>query len=612
VRRHSFEVNIMLKLRLAGSAARRSSIAVSCLVAGNLFACAGAQSPSPAGVVPAAAEPSGEPGPGASPIRAGADIEKILVERVGEDKGRYGIVAGVVDASGRRVVSAGSRTQGDARPLDENTLFEIGSITKVFTSLLLADAVQNERVSLDDPVSKFLPSSVRMAQQGTRPITLLDLATQSSGLPRLPSNLDPADGSNPYADYSVEQLYAFLSTLELTRDPGAQYEYSNLGVGLLGHVLALQAGSDYEGLVRARITEPLGMKSTAIALSPELRARLAPGHTGELEAASNWDLPTLAGAGALRSSAHDMLTFLSAAIGLEQTPLAPAFALTTLARRPTNDTKTSIGLGWHITKAHDKVIVWHSGGTGGYRSFIGFDPDARVGVAVLTNRSAKGGPDDIGMHVLDPESPLRSPSAAAATAGTNASIGHTQVSIDPRLLDRYVGRYQLAPSAIFTVTRRGDALYVQLSRQSTFPVFPASDTKFFYKNVDAQLTFEPNGEGAASAVTLHQNGRDQRSPRIGEEPMRRAKYPLEPEIFDRFAGRYELAREAIMTILRQNDRFFAHITGQRPVEIFASSDREFFTEVVDAQLTFDVDAAGKGVAVTLHQNGVAQKAPRVE
>lgn len=602
----------MLKLRIP-RAALCAKVVVSCVFASGLLACSGAQTSSPAAANPAAAEPAGAAsGPSTPAIRASADIEKILVERVGEDKGRYGIVAGVVDASGRRVVSAGSRTQGDARPLDENTLFEIGSITKVFTSLLLADAVQSQRVSLDEPVSKFLPASVRMPQRGARPITLLDLATQSSGLPRLPSNLDPADGRNPYADYSVEQLYAFLSTVELTRDPGAQYEYSNLGVGLLGHVLALEAGSDYESLVRARITEPLGMKSTSIALNPELRARLAPGHTQELEAASNWDLPTLAGAGALRSSAHDMLTFLSAAIGLEQTPLSPAFALATRTQRPTDDAETSTGLGWHITKAHGKVIVWHNGGTGGYRGFIGFDPDARVGVAVLTNRSAKGSPDDIGMHLLDPESPLKPPAAAAAGAGTNASVGHTQVSIDPRLLDRYVGRYQLAPSAIFTVTRQGDALYVQLSRQSTFPVFPESDTKFFYKNVDAQLTFEPSGDGAASAVTLHQNGRDQRAPRMTQEPVRRAKHPLKPEVFDRYAGRYALGRDMIMTILRQNDRFFAHLSGQSPVEIFASSEREFFTEVVDAQLTFDVDATGKGVAVTLHQNGVDQKAPRVE
>jgi D-alanyl-D-alanine-carboxypeptidase/D-alanyl-D-alanine-endopeptidase len=601
---------IVLTLRTSNAATRRTSIAVSCLFAGALLACSGGQDLRPA-VAPAAAEPSvAAPKANTSLVPANAAIEKILVERVGEDKGRYGIVAGVVDASGRRVVSAGSWTQGDARPLDEDTVFEIGSVTKVFTSLLLADAVQNGRVSLDDPISKFLPSSVRMAQRGSRPITLLDLATHSSGLPRLPSNLDPADDDNPYADYSVEQLYAFLSTVELTRDPGAEYEYSNLGAGLLGHVLALEAGMDYEGLVRARITEPLGMKSTAIALSPELRARLVPGHTQELEAASNWDLPVLAGAGALRSSAHDLLTFLSAAIGLEQPRLAPAFALTTRAHRPADDAETSMGLGWHITKKHGKVIIWHNGGTGGYRSFIGFDPDARVGVAVLTNRSTKGGPDDIGLHLLDPEWPLRAPTVDAD--GTNASVGHSQVSIDPRLLDRYVGRYQLGPSAIFTVTRRGDALFVRLSGQKTFPVFPESDTQFFYRNVDAQLSFEPSATGAASAVTLHQNGRDQRAPRIAEEPARRAKRPLKPEVFDRYAGRYELAPQAILTILRQNDRFFAHLTGQRPFEMFASSEREFFIEVVDAQLTFDVDATGKAVALTLHQNGVDRKARRVE
>ena len=583
-----------------------------CLALGvpPLLACAAAQAPT-ADAPPATRprEPEVANGPLASPIASNAEIERILGERLADDEKRYGIVAGVVDAAGRRVVSAGRRTAGDERALDQDTLFEIGSITKVFTSLVLADAVLAKRVSLDDPLDKFLPSSVRMPRHGSRTITLLDLATHSSGLPRIPNNLDPRDDDNPYADYSVEQLYAFLATAELTRDPGERYEYSNLGVGLLGHALSLQANSSYEALVSARITAPLGMASTAITLTPELQSRLAPGHTEALELTSNWDLPTLAGAGALRSSAHDLLTFLGAAIGLEQTPLAPAFALGTRPLRPTDSAATSIGLSWHITQTHGKRITWHNGGTGGYRSFIGFDPDARAGVVVLTNRSTPGGPDDIGMHLLDPEAPL----AGQAAPARDAAGARRSIAIDARVLDRYVGRYQLAPSAIFTVTRRGDDLFVQLSGQSTYRVFPESETQFFYKVVDAQLSFETNTSGGpASAVVLHQGGRDQRAPRVAQEPPARAKLALAPEVFDRYVGRYELGPQMILTVLRVNRRFFTQLTGQRPFEIVASGEHEFFLERVDAQLSFDVDASGTAVAVTLHQNGMNQRARRIE
>ncbi|HEX7678961.1 MAG TPA: serine hydrolase domain-containing protein, partial [Thermoanaerobaculia bacterium] len=227
------------------------------------------------------------------------DIRAILADRIDVQRQGVGIVVGVIDPSGRRTVAYGSTKKGEG-PVDANTVFEIGSITKVFTSLLLADAVQRGEVALTDPVSKYLPPNVKVPERGGKKITLVDLATHTSGLPRMPTNFHPRDPGNPYADFSVAQLYEFLSSVELTRDIGSKYEYSNLGGGLLGHALALRAGTDYETLVRTRILEPLGMKSTAITLSKAMKDRLAPGHNAELQPVANWDIPTLAGAGALR------------------------------------------------------------------------------------------------------------------------------------------------------------------------------------------------------------------------------------------------------------------------------------------------------------------------
>ena len=269
-----------------------------------------------------------------SPVPPDSEIRKILAERIDTFHQGVGIVVGVIEPQGRRIVAYGSLNQGDPRPLNGDTIFEIGSVTKVFTSLVLSDMVQRGEVALADPVAKYLPADVKVPERGGRVITLVDLSTHTSGLPRLPSNLQPKDPANPYADYSVEQLYQFLSSYQLTRDIGSQFEYSNLGGGLLGHVLGRRAGMDYEALVRSRITVPLGMSSTGITLSPDMKARLATGHNDKLVAVPNWDLPALAGAGALRSSANDMLTFLAANLGYVKSPLAPAMAAMLSVRRP--------------------------------------------------------------------------------------------------------------------------------------------------------------------------------------------------------------------------------------------------------------------------------------
>src|SRR5215510_6730008 len=236
-------------------------------------------------------------------------VRQILQQRIDEKKKGVAIVVGLVDESGSKVISYGKMGVDDPRPVDGDTVFEIGSISKVFTAILLADMVERGEVGLNDPISKYLPKSVRTPTRNGKEITLFDLATQSSGLPRMPANFTPKDMSNPFADYSVDQMYEFLSGYTLTRDISEKYEYSNFGMGLLGHILALKAGTDYETLVLTRICKPLKMESTTIKLSPELRSRLAAGHSAALKPVANWDIPSLAGAGALRSTTNDMLKF---------------------------------------------------------------------------------------------------------------------------------------------------------------------------------------------------------------------------------------------------------------------------------------------------------------
>jgi CubicO group peptidase (beta-lactamase class C family) len=450
---------------------------------------------------PAAKAPAVAPG---ASFPAAAELQQILKTRVNDHPG-LGLVVGLLDANGKRtIVTAGTAGENQARPLDGQTVFEIGSITKVFTSALLAEMAQRGDVNLTDPVAKYLPASVRVPARGDRQITLADLATHTSGLPRLPANMNPRDPDNPYADYSVQQMYDFLSSYALTRDIGAQYDYSNLGAGLLGHALARRAGVAYEQILTTRVLAPLGMHATCIVLSPALKARLATGHTAVGFPTANWDLGALAGAGALRSTTDDMLTFLAANMARRTDRLGTALQQMQVSRHDAGAPQPgrpemSIGLGWHIRKTADGEVIWHNGGTYGFHSFAGFDKKKHIAVVVLYNSGAII--DDIGFHLLDATIPVADVKAPKYQA-------RTEIAVLPDVLARYAGEYQLAPNAAITVTTDNEILCIQLTGQGRVRAYPESETTFFLKVADAQIEFTKDAGGAVTGLVLHQNGRD--------------------------------------------------------------------------------------------------------
>jgi D-alanyl-D-alanine-carboxypeptidase/D-alanyl-D-alanine-endopeptidase len=437
------------------------------------------------------------------------EIRSLLRERVALAGADTGIAVALMDRTGTRTICCGTTGGTNSRPVTGATVFEIGSVTKVFTALLLADMVKRGEVSLNDPVAKYLPGSVTVPSRDNRAITLLDLATHTSGLPRLPGNLAPRNPDNPYADYTVEDMYRFLSSYRLPRAPGTQYEYSNFGMGLLGHVLALRAGTNYEALVLERICRPLGMTSTRIALSPELKARLAFGHAAAGQPVANWDLPTLAGAGALRSTTDDLAKFLAACLDLTRSDLWPSAQLTFQPRNEAGMPDMDIGLAWHISKRFGTEVIWHNGGTGGYHSFIGLEPGRKKGVVVLANSARSI--DDLGFHLLEPAYPL---------APSGPARARVAIALPPSVLDHYAGRYQLFPGAEFRIRREGTRLMARLTGQPFFEIYPESETEFFYKVVDAQLSFETNADGAVTGLVLHQNGMDQTAKKIPDTPSR--------------------------------------------------------------------------------------------
>lgn len=429
-------------------------------------------------------------------IYSDSTIQAILRDRV-DSKRAVGLVVATYRAGAPpKLFVHGSSGRPDV-PLDGNAVFEIGSITKAFTASVLASMVARGEVRLDDPVARYLPPSVKVPTRGGKEITLAHLATHTSALPRLP-DMQPSDPANPYADYTVEQMYQFLSGYTLPRDIGAQYEYSNLGMGLLGHALARRARKSYEELLIERVLVPLTMSDTRIMPTPGMGTRFVVGHDEGGKAVPRWDLATLAGAGALRSTANDMLKFLAANLDSTGGPLHRAMAVTHAPRHQIEPPNLSIGLGWHILNVAGKPIVCHDGGTGGFRSFLGFDETRRIGVIVLANSAEDVG--DIGLHLIEPRSPL-----APARPPPKA---RKEIALASARLDSYVGVYQLAPDFQITVTRDGGALFGQATGQPRFRLYAESETEFFLKEVDAQITFLRDPRGKATELVLHQEGRD--------------------------------------------------------------------------------------------------------
>ena len=322
-----------------------------------------------------------------------------------------GIVIGVITPERTNYYSYGVKSLDTKEPVDENTIFEIGSNTKTFTGILLANEVINGKLSLDDPVQNLLPECIIAPTRNGNSIKLVHLANHSSSLPRVPNNFVRVNPRNPYSLYTISQMYEDLNTYVLTRDIGSKFEYSNYGMGLLGTVLAEKNHTTYEDLAVKIIADPLDMKNTRMTLSSDMEKRLAKGHSMGVEV-DNWDFQAIAGAGAFRSTAVDMLKYLAANMGIKKSKLYPAMKLSH-KYSGSGDGTIKAGLGWLIMTVEGEEIIWHDGGTGGYMSFMGFNKNGTKGVVVLTNST--GFPDDIGFHLLSPKSPLANPKPSIGT-----------------------------------------------------------------------------------------------------------------------------------------------------------------------------------------------------
>ncbi|MHC4629251.1 MAG: serine hydrolase [Planctomycetota bacterium] len=400
------------------------------------------------------------------------ELRSVLERRLGRGQGSAAV--GIITKDGKRTLFHGA-ANGDS-------VFELCSVTKVFTALLLANMTVRNELELHDPVNRLLGPRATIPED----VHLFHLATHTSGLPRSPADFT--------MEYSEEQLYKFLSDYSFPKKVGEKFKYSNVGFGLLGHALALQTGTSYEQLVLDRICRPLQMKDTWIRMSPEQSSRHADGHNSTGQKIPTRELPVVYWpAGALRSTLNDMLKFLKANISPDRYKLGKAIVMT---HEPhvASISHSRTGLAWNITSTGVSTIIWHEGQIQSHYAFIGFDREKGVGAVIL---SGSGIPlTDVGLHILDSRYPLADVEPPS----------QPQFKLDESSLDSFTGQYKVQANYVITIARKDGHLFSQAPGMPKLEILPLSETEFAVKGFDIKITFVKDEAGEITSLIVYQAG----------------------------------------------------------------------------------------------------------
>ena len=335
--------------------------------------------------------------PTSNPLRSDVDRKVDSVARTYIQKSNtVGLCIGVIDNGKISTYGYGETVKGNGKIPNGDNFFELGSITKSFTAILLAYYVDEGKLKLSDPITKYLPDSVAANPQ-LKSITLLNLINHTSGLDRIPANLfsNATDAHNPYKDYTKQLLYSYLKTCKVSNKPGTQYAYSNLAVGLLGSILENLYSELYEQQVKEIICRPLGLLNTGQFLNPLFSPRFVQVYNAGGEPTPPWDFDVLAACGALRSTMNDMLLYAKVNLHPGTDKLSKAIELT---HHITFNKDVKVGMAWHIITVNGVDYIFHNGGTNGSSSFLAFNTEKNIAVVVLSN--AAESTDKVGTDIL--------------------------------------------------------------------------------------------------------------------------------------------------------------------------------------------------------------------
>lgn len=389
------------------------------------------------------------------------------------------IVIGVFEQGESYFYAKGWQNRAEQIPASTDSVYEIGSISKTFTGLLLARMSQVHGFAIDDPVRNHWPKPFELIDQAGKPVTLKHLATHTSGLPRLPSNLN-LFSTDPYASYDRNDLINGVMASQ-PQQAGSNYAYSNFGAGLLGESMAVIADQSYNDLIAQHILKPLGLNQTYMNLDAVPDGLLAQGYAGK-SAAQAWNFKALAGAGSIRSSIKDLLHYGTAYLTTDQPQLNDAMTLATQVHF-SND-KTQVGLGWHFSQSG---MIWHNGGTAGFNSMLMIDPKQQKVVAAITNTDPNHNVEDIAVHLMDASNPMRK--------------HDFPVAIEPKALDAYIGEYHNeSTKKPLRIERRDDQLFLVAAKQPKFAMTYIGNNSFKLNLINAKVIFKNNSQGQVDGL----------------------------------------------------------------------------------------------------------------
>jgi CubicO group peptidase (beta-lactamase class C family) len=482
-----------------------------------------------------------------------------------------------------------------------DTESRIGSITKQFTASAILKLQEQGKLSVQDKLSKYFPDFPRGNE-----VTLHHLLTHTSGIRSYTDK--PGFMDKVTSPIQPDDLIKSFQNDAYDFDPGKKWHYDNSGYFLLGRIIEKVSGQSYGDYLRQNFFEPLGMTNTGVH-----RAELALPHQAlgyqfkgaTFTSALDWDMSWAGGAGALYSTVEDLYRWNEGVFGgkvLKEASLKAAWTPVKTEDNQDDDSGNGYGYGWFSAHTRGAQEISHGGGLNGFSSFLMRFPSENFTVAILANaQPGAPGADPTRLAHLVTEIYLGEKLAPRPTHQVDPSVS-------PAAFDALVGRYDYG-MAVMTVTKDGRHLYAQLGGQPRFEIFPKSGTEFFWKVVDAQVTFVKDNQGKVIKAIHHQNGQTINAPRL--EDLKEVK--ADAATYDAFVGKYDYgAGKAILTVSREGDRLFAQLTGQPKFEIFPKSPTEFFWKVVDAQVQFVKNDAGKTTKAIHHQGGRTFEAPKIE
>ena len=548
-------------------------------------------------------------------------VEKAAAPLV-ENRVVDGLSVGYIEGKHWGIVHLGTSNRAKKKA-DNLTVYEIGSISKVFTSLLLADAAVRGEIDLKAAADVANPAGIQLPSRNGHSINWIDLSTHRSGLPRLPGNLPLTESKNPYRDYDSKMAVAFLSQYELPRQPGDSQEYSNFGASILGYLVAQKAGKSYQQLLRERIAKPLRMTDCTVSLSSDQRKRLATPHSKVGSPTAFWTFADLPGAGGIHATMRDMMRFAKAQLTPPTSALGEAIELAWKQHRDADASGPAMGLGWIIMG--DGQTHWHNGQTGGSHAALFINRELKCAVVVLCNTAVGNEVDQLAMQLvrkaagqeIEPVAsktfPKKSPFAAVRWQQSQPEVKVGQqwykfVSLDDLPAAEIVA-FSRKTFASRWQKRFEEDLVELLSRMG----HPPGDTvKLVVQSLTTSKTQVLENIPMTAANRQAIKAAAQARAKIEPSEHELGNLAIDAKLRRRLVGRYQLAPNFIFDVNDRDGHLMVGITNQPTQEVFPDSPTRWSYRSVDATLEFKLTKTGPARSLVLHQNGVKQTARRIK